>query len=65
MGGNAVNGFRERIERIQVKIKREQSRLKGDLRSIRYRNPLTAPASNEAAFQEAERLLEEIESLKH
>jgi len=27
---NAVNGFRERIERIQAKIKKERARLRGD-----------------------------------
>jgi hypothetical protein len=28
--GDAVNGFRERIEQIQAKIKQEKSRLRGD-----------------------------------
>jgi hypothetical protein len=38
----AVNRFRERIERIQAEIKREKSHLGVIIRSIRYRNPLTA-----------------------
>ena len=42
MLAGAVNGLRERIERIQVEINRKNLAGRLIIRSIRYGNPLTA-----------------------